>query len=249
VELVYLIATGILAGFVGSLFGLGGGIVIVPVLTLIFKLPVIEAVGTSLVSISAVSSLAAIDFLKSGRVDLELGMIVAATASIGALTGGVLVEFIPSKTIYLAFSIILIVAALNMTRPKRIILIDNQYRSASNKAMGYSLSLLAGGVSGILGVGGGIIQVPVMRTIMKVPMKIATATSSYMIGILVAPAALLYLLRGDVDFFKAGAIIIGAYAGSMLGAAFSYRITSLMLRLIFVGIMIFTAYRMFIKGI
>jgi uncharacterized membrane protein YfcA len=84
---------------------------------------------------------------------------------------------------------------------------------------------------------------------MKVPMKIATATSSYMIGILVAPAALLYLLRGDVDFFKAGAIIIGAYAGSMLGAAFSYRITSLMLRLIFVGIMIFTAYRMFIKGI
>jgi uncharacterized membrane protein YfcA len=249
VELVYLIATGILAGFVGSLFGLGGGIVIVPVLTLLFKLPVIEAVGTSLVSIAAVSSVAAIDFLKSGRVDLELGLIIALAASIGALAGGILAEFIPSKSIYLAFSFILIGAALNMTRPKRIMLIDKQYGSASNKILGYGLSLLAGGVSGILGVGGGIIQVPVMRTIMRVPMKIATATSSYMIGILVAPAALLYLLRGDVDLFKAAAIIIGTYAGSMMGAAFSYRITSLLLRLLFVGIMIFTAYKMLLKGL
>jgi len=249
VDLVYLIITGVLAGFVGSLFGLGGGIIIVPVLTLIFKVPVIEAVGTSLVSIVAVSSVAAIDFLKSDRVDLDLGMTLALAASIGAVAGSILITYIPSKILYLSFSTVLFVAAVNMTRPRRIMLIDKQYGAPSNIGLGYGVSFLSGGVSGILGVGGGIIRVPLMRIIMRMPMKIATATSSYMIGILAAPAALLYLLRGDIDIFKAAPIIIGVYGGSSLGAAFSHRITSLLLRILFVAILIFTAYRMLLRGL
>jgi len=244
-----LIATGLLAGFVGSLFGLGGGIIIVPALTLVFNMPVTIAVGTSLVSIVAVSTVAAIDFLKTGRADLELGIILATATSLGAVTGGLLSGIIPPKIIYLLFSIILLIAALNMTRPRRIMSIDQKYSSASNKALGCGLSLIAGNISGMLGVGGGIVQIPVMRSVMKVPFKIATATSSYMIGITVAPAAIIYMMRGDIDPFRSAAIILGTFAGSRAGAAVSYRITSLLLRLIFVAILIFTAYRMLIEGL
>ena len=247
-ELAYLVLTGLLAGFIGSLFGLGGGIIIVPALTLIFNVPVTIAVGTSLVSIVAVSTVAAIDYLKSGRADLELGITLAAATSLGALTGGLLAEYIPARIIYLFFSIILLVAALNMTRPRRLTLIDQKYSSASNTAVGWGLSLVAGNISGMLGVGGGIVQIPMMRTVMKVPFKIATATSSYMIGITVAPAAAIYMLRGDIDPYKSAAIILGTFAGSRAGAAISYRITSLLLRLLFVIIMIFTAYKMLARG-
>jgi len=247
-ELVFLITTGLLAGFVGSLFGLGGGIIVVPALTLIFNMPVTVAVGTSLVSIVAVSTVAAIDFLKTGRADLELGIILATATSLGAVTGGLLSEFISSTIRYLLFSMVLMVAALNMARRRRIMSIDQKYSSASNKALGCGLSLIAGNVSGILGVGGGIVQIPMMRTVMKVPFKTAAATSSYMIGITVAPAAVIYMLRGDIDPFKSAAIILGAFAGSRMGAAFSYKITSLLLRLLFIGILIFMAYRMFLKG-
>ena len=168
-ELAYLVITGLLAGFVGSLFGLGGGIIIVPALTLIFNVPVNIAVGTSLVSIVAVSTVAAIDFLKSGRADLELGITLAVATSLGAVTGGLLAEHIPARIIYIFFSIILIIAAVNMTRPGRIMLIDRKYDSASHTAVGCGLSLVAGNISGMLGVGGGIIQIPMMRTVMKQP--------------------------------------------------------------------------------
>ncbi len=248
-ELAYLVITGLLAGFVGSLFGLGGGIIIVPALTLIFNVPVNIAVGTSLVSIVAVSTVAAIDFLKSGRADLELGITLAVATSLGAVTGGLLAEHIPARIIYIFFSIILIIAAVNMTRPGRIMLIDRKYDSASHTAVGCGLSLVAGNISGMLGVGGGIIQIPMMRTVMKVPFKIATATSSYMIGITAAPAAAIYMLRGDIDPYKSAAIILGTFAGSRMGAALSYKITPLLLRLLFVAIMIFTAYKMLARGL
>jgi uncharacterized membrane protein YfcA len=248
-EPVYLIITGLCAGFVGALFGLGGGIIIVPALTLIFKTPVTEAVGVSLVSIVAVSTVAAVDFLKSGRADLELGLMLATAASLGALTGGMLSAVIPSKIIYMLFSAVLFIASLNMTRPRRIKLIDKQYDSPSNKAAGYGLSFISGNLSGMLGVGGGIVQVPMMRGIMKVPMKISTATSSFMIGFTAAPAAIMYMFRGDMDLHKSAAIILGTFAGSRFGAAVSYRISSLLLRLLFIVIMIFTAYKMLLMGL
>jgi uncharacterized membrane protein YfcA len=248
-EPVYLVITGLLAGFTGSLFGLGGGIILVPALTLVFGVPVTAAVGTSLVSIVAVSTVAAIDFLKTGRADVELGIVLATATSFGALTGGLLAAWIPANVVYILFSIILVVAAVNMTRPRRIITIGNEFSSASNMGLGFGLSILAGNVSGILGVGGGIIEIPMMRGVMRVPFKIATATSSYMIGITVAPAATIYLMRGDVDPYKSAAIILGTFAGSRLGASVSNRITPVFLRFLFVGLMIFTAYKMLMEGL
>ncbi len=244
-----MLIIGLFAGFAGALFGLGGGIIIVPALTLVLGLPIGEAIGTSLVSIMAVSTFSAADFLKAGRVDLELGLLLAVSASIGALTGGLISGIIPANFLYLMFAIILLISSLYMARPARTILNNQEYRSPSSKRIGFVLSFLTGNVSGMLGAGGGIIYVPMMRILMNVPMKIATATSSYMIGITVTPAAILYLMKEDIDPFKVAAIIAGTFFGSRAGAFISYRITSKFLRILFVCLMLFTAYRMFLRGI
>jgi uncharacterized membrane protein YfcA len=248
-EIGILVFTGFFAGFIGSLFGLGGGIVIVPVLTLIFGMSINEAIGTSLVSIVAVTSVAAVDFLKSGRADMNLGLALSVAASAGAMTGAIMSGVINDQIIYLLFSIILFIAAVNMLRPTRIKHPDHEIEYPRYISIGYGFSFLAGNISGLLGVGGGIIQIPLMRLIMGVPLKIATATSSFMIAITVVPAASLYLIRGDVDPFRACAIIVGTYFGSQTGAFLSNKITVFGLRLLFVILMLFTAYKMLLRGL
>lgn len=247
-ETIWLILTGLLAGLVGSLMGLGGGIILVPALTLIFGLPVGQAVGTSLLGVAAVSTAASIDFLKSGRADLELGITLETITAAGALTGGLLAGIIPAKIVYYLFGAILVYAAVNMIRPRKT---DTEVSDAAypkNFPAGLGLSYLAGNVSGLLGVGGGVIKVPLLNMVMGVPLKIATATSSYMVGITAASGAIIYLERGDVNMHTAAAIIIGIFAGSRLGAKFSYRINTLALRLLFVAVILFTAYKMIMKG-
>jgi len=245
---IYLVATGLLAGLVGSLMGLGGGIIIVPILTLIFGLPVTGAVGISLLGVAAGSTAAAAKFLKSGRADLELGMTLETVTVAGALSGGIMAGVIPNHIIYLLFGTILVYAAINMARPRETDKDNNASNYPYNMTIGMGLSYLAGNVSSLLGVGGGIIKVPVLNLIMGVPLKIATATSSYMVGITAASGAIVYLVRGDVDLEKAAALIIGISAGSRLGVIFSYRINVFALRFLFVAVMLFTAYKMIMKG-
>ncbi len=248
-QLVYLIATGFFAGIVGSLLGLGGGIILVPALTLIFGLPMTEAVGTSLMGVVAVSTAAAIDFLKSGRADLELGLTLETLTALGALTGGLLAAVIPARSLYILFGVVLFYAAFNMIRPRNRLSEGEDSIYPRNKKIGMGLSLAAGNVAGLLGVGGGVMKVPLLNLVMGVPLKIATATSSYMIGITAATAAIIYLVRGDVDLYKAAAIILGIFFGSRLGASFSYRIDAFALRLLFVAVLFYTAYKMMIRGI
>ena len=247
-ELAYLIATGFLAGFVGSLFGLGGGIILVPALTLIFGMPMTEAVGTSLLGVVAVSTAAAIDFLKSGRADLELGLTLETPTALGALSGGLLAAVIATRSLYMLFGIVLLYAAFNMIRPRNRLSESEESIYPRNKGFGLGLSFAAGNVSGLLGVGGGVMKVPLLNLVMGVPLKIATATSSYMIGITAATASIIYLVRGDVDLYKAAVIILGIFFGSRLGASISYRINVLTLRLLFVAILLYTAYRMILRG-
>jgi uncharacterized membrane protein YfcA len=247
-ELAYLIATGFLAGFVGSLFGLGGGIILVPALTLIFGMPMTEAVGTSLMGVVAVSTAAAIDFLKSGRADLELGLTLETLTALGALSGGLLAAVIATRSLYILFGIVLLYAAFNMIRPRNRFSESEERIYPRNKGFGLGLSFAAGNVSGLLGVGGGVMKVPLLNLVMGVPLKIATATSSYMIGITAATASIIYLVRGDVDLYKAAVIILGIFCGSRLGASISYRINVLTLRLLFVAILLYTAYKMILRG-
>lgn len=248
-QIVYLIVSGFLSGAIGALMGLGGGIVLVPILTLIFGLPVTEAVGTSLLGVVAVSTAAAIDYLKSGRADLELGMTLETVTVVGALSGALLSGIIPNQVVYLLFGAVLVYAAYGMARPREINDKSGIEDYPRNIPAGLGLSFLAGNVSSLLGVGGGVIKVPVMNLVMGMPLKIATATSNYMVGITAASGAIIYLLRGDVDLNKASAIIIGIFAGSRLGVYISYRIHVKALRLLFVIVMLFTAYKMIIKGL
>ncbi|MEE8418238.1 MAG: sulfite exporter TauE/SafE family protein [candidate division Zixibacteria bacterium] len=247
-ELVYLIATGFFAGIVGSLLGLGGGIILVPALTLIFGLPMTEAVGTSLMGVVAVSTAAAIDFLKSGRADLELGLTLETLTALGALSGGLLAAVIATRSLYILFGIVLLYAAFNMIRSRNRLIENEKAIYPKNKEIGLGLSFAAGNVSGLLGIGGGVMKVPLLNLVMGVPLKIATATSSYMIGITAATASIIYLVRGDVDFYKAAPIILGIFFGSRLGASFSYRIDAFTLRLLFVAILLYTAYKMISTG-
>ncbi len=247
-ELVYLIATGFFAGIVGSLLGLGGGIILVPALTLIFGLPMTEAVGTSLMGVVAVSTAAAIDFLKSGRADLELGLTLETLTALGALTGGLLAAVIATRSLYILFGIVLLYAAFNMIRPRNRLSESEEIIYPKNKEIGLGLSFAAGNVSGLLGIGGGVMKVPLLNLVMGVPLKIATATSSYMIGITAATASIIYLVRGDVDLYKAAPIILGIFFVSRLGASFSYRIDAFTLRLLFVAILLYTAYKMISTG-
>jgi uncharacterized membrane protein YfcA len=248
VQLAYLIATGFFAGAVGSILGLGGGIIMVPALTLIFGLPIQEAVGTSLLGVVAVSTAAAIDFLKSGRADIELGLRLETMTALGALTGGVLAAVIAPRIIYIFFAIVLFYAAFNMIRRVRTKMQGGPYVVPRRMALGLSLSFVAGNISGLLGVGGGVAKVPIMNLAMTVPLKIATATSSYMIGITASTAAVVYLMRGDVDFYKAAAIIPGIFLGSRLGARLSYRLNTRIIRTFFVIVIVYTAIRMLLRG-
>jgi len=248
-QIILLVVSGFLSGAIGALMGLGGGIILVPILTLIFDLPVSEAVGTSLLGVVAVSTAAAVDYLKTGRAELELGMTLETITVAGALTGGFLSGLIPYQIIYLLFGAVLIYAAYSMARPRKKDTETGAGKYPKNESVGMGLSFLAGNVSSLLGVGGGVIKVPVMNLIMGVPLKIATATSNYMVGITAASGAVIYLLRGDIDLNKASAIIIGIFAGSRLGVFFSYRINILVLRLLFAAVMLFTAFKMIMKGL
>ncbi|MEE9553159.1 MAG: sulfite exporter TauE/SafE family protein [candidate division Zixibacteria bacterium] len=247
-DIIYLVLTGFLAGIVGSLMGLGGGIIMVPVLTLIFSLPVSEAVGTSLLGVVAVSTGAAIGFLKSGRANLPLGLTLETVSAAGALCGGLLAGIIRQEAIYIMFGLILLYASYNMARPRKYDYENGKADFPRRMPIGMGLSFFAGNLSGLLGVGGGVIKVPMLNLIMGVPLKIATATSSYMVGITAGSGALVYLFRGDIDLNKAAAIVVGIFFGSRLGASISYRINALFLRLIFVAVMLFTAYKMIIRG-
>ena len=221
----------------------------VPALTLIFGLPVTEAVGTSLVGVVAVSTAAAIGFLKSGRANLPLGLTLETVTAGGALCGGLLSAVIPNEIVFIFFGVILVYAAYNMARPRKYDYENGMADFPRRLPLGMSLSFVAGNLSGLLGVGGGVIKVPVLNLIMGVPLKIATATSSYMVGITAGSGALIYLFRGDVDLNKAAAIVVGIFAGSRLGALISYKVSAFWIRIIFMAVMLFTAYKMIMKGL
>jgi uncharacterized membrane protein YfcA len=247
-QLVCLIATGFFAGIVGSILGLGGGVIMVPALTLVFGLPIHEAVGTSLLGVVAVSTAAAIDFLKSGRADIELGLRLETMTALGALSGGMLAVVIPARFIYIFFAVVLLYAGFNMLRRVRMKSESGTYTLPRRMVLGLSLSFVAGNISGLLGIGGGVAKVPIMNLVMTVPLKIATATSSYMIGVTASTAAAVYLMRGDVDFYKAAAIIPGIFIGSRLGAHLSYKLNTFVIRIFFVIVIIYTAIKMLSRG-
>jgi len=241
VDVLTILLVSIVAGFVGALFGLGGGVLIIPFLTLVEGVPVPLAVGASIVSVVATSSASAATYVQDHLTNLRLGMFLEIGTVAGAITGAFVSVFLPASALFILFGIILLYATMVMIRARgvdfpanvrpdktsRILALGSQYEDQSlNRVVKYEVTrtpltvfigYFAGIVSGLLGVGGGIINVPTMNLVSKVPFKVASATSNFMIGVTAAASASVYLLRGDVHPLLAAPLIIGVAGGALLG--------------------------------
>ena len=241
VDVLVIFLVSIVAGFVGALFGLGGGVLIIPFLTLVEGVPVPLAVGASIVSVVATSSASAATYVQDHLTNLRLGMFLEIGTVAGAITGAFVSVFLPASALFILFGIILLYATIVMIRARgidfpanvradktsRILALSSQYEDHSlNRIVKYEVTrtpltvfigFFAGIVSGLLGVGGGIINVPTMNLVSKVPVKVASATSNFMIGVTAAASASVYLLRGDVHPLLAAPLIIGVAVGALLG--------------------------------
>ena len=275
-----LAAGGFGAGVFGSLLGLGGGILIVPLLTVGFGVPFREAVGVSLVCVIVTSSAAAGAYLERHAANLRLGMLLEVFTATGALFGGLVAFLLPERVLAGLFAALLAYTAFSMlrrsgtqaaprsplaadgpgaahdagadTRPSAGSLADEVagpgYRPRRLGA-GAGGSLGAGVLSALLGVGGGIVKVPLMHLVMGVPLKVATATSNLMIGVTAAASAIVYLLRGGIDPYVAGPTAVGVFAGALVGSRLAARIHVRLLRLLFVGVLALTAVQMAMRAL
>jgi hypothetical protein len=271
-----LAAGGFGAGVFGSLLGLGGGILIVPLLTVGFGVSFREAVGVSLVCVIVTSSAAAGVYLERHLANLRLGMLLEVFTATGALVGGLVAFALPEQLLAGLFAILLAYTAISMLRrgraaaspppattdelgaadagaqPPASSLADEiagpGYRPV-RLAAGAGGSLGAGVVSALLGVGGGIVKVPLMHLVMGVPLKVATATSNLMIGVTAAASAIVYLLRGGIDPYVAGPTAVGVFVGAMVGSRLASRIHVDLLRLLFVGVLALTAVQMTLRAL
>jgi uncharacterized protein len=240
-DVLVILLVSILAGFVGALFGLGGGVLIIPFLTLVEGVPVPLAVGASIVSVVATSSASAATYVQDHLTNLRLGMFLEIGTVAGAITGAFVAVFLPASALFILFGLILLYATIIMIRARgidfpanvrpdrtsRVLALGSQYEDHSlNQVVKYEVTrtqltvfvgYFAGIVSGLLGVGGGIINVPTMNLLSKVPVKVASATSNFMIGVTAAASASVYLLRGDVHPLLAAPLIVGVAGGALLG--------------------------------
>ncbi len=243
IELLMAVS-GLVAGAFGAMLGLGGGILIVPLLTLGFDVPLSAAVGTSLICVIATSTGAAAINVRAGRADVRLGITLGAGTVVGALTGGVAAGFLPERVVAGLFAALLAYTALTMLQRLRGGESDAPDAPALDPAApdgpdapayrshrlppALGGSFLAGNVSGLLGVGGGIVTVPLVHLVMGAPMKVAVATSNFMLGMTAAAGAYTYLFRGDVDPRVAAPMVVGVALGAALGASLGPRIRTRM---------------------
>ncbi len=285
-----LLLGGVAAGAFGSLLGLGGGLLIVPLLTFGFGLPLREAVGVSLVCVIVTSSASAGVYLQRRQANLRLGMVLELFTGIGAVVGGAIAFLVDERLLSGLFTVILGYTAFTMLRnarrpaapapaasedhatddellhaeldedaePEVDAEPDDDARTVDPDAGTLGLrpaglarmpwaataSIGAGVTSALLGIGGGLVKVPVMHLVLGVPLRIATATSNLMVGITASTSAIVYLLRGGIDAFAAGPTAVGVFIGASLGSRLGHRVQLRYLRLLFVAILLYTAYEM-----
>jgi uncharacterized membrane protein YfcA len=272
VILTFCASTG--AGFLGALLGLGGGIIIVPFLTLAMGVDIHYAIGASIVSVIATSSGAAAVYLRDHITNIRIGMFLEMATTTGALTGAFVAGIIGGPWLFLLFAVILGYSAVSMMRrPTRTTgnvkvphdrLADSlnmsgsyydvalgrtvEYR-ASGGFLGLILMYIAGMVSGLLGIGSGVLKVPAMDIAMYLPMKVSTATSNFMIGVTAAASAGVYFSRGDLNPFIAAPVAVGVLAGATLGTRFMVKTKSTVLRRIFVVVLLLVSVQMLTHGL
>jgi uncharacterized membrane protein YfcA len=257
------------AGLVGALTGLGGGIILVPLLTLAFGVNVRYAAGASLVSVIATSSGAAASYVRDGFANLRLGMLLEIATTLGAVVGAVLASHMSTRAIELIFGALLLYSAFRSvttdadTRPPETadplatrLRLDGtlpgpegpQPYTVHRVPLGFGLMGVAGVLSGLLGVGSGAVKVLAMDQAMRLPLKVSTTTSNFMIGVTAAASAGVYLRRGYIDPALAFPVVLGVLAGALIGARLLPRVQVSILRKVFGIAIAALAVEMILKG-
>ncbi len=269
--LTLLVALGaVLAGLLGALTGLGGGIVIVPMLTLVFHVDIRYAIGASLVSVIATSSGAAAAYVREGYTNVRVGMLLEVATVSGALVGATIAGLVSTSVISIIFGLVLLLSAYRSVFPPeeqvthgrshplavRMRLNDSypshgvmEEYAVQNVPTGFSLMIGAGIISGLLGIGSGVVKVLAMDQAMKLPFKVLTTTSNFMIGVTAAGSAGIYLHRGYIDPTLALPVMLGVLAGALAGARVLTRAPTERLRLVFNVVLVVMALQMLYKGI
>jgi uncharacterized protein len=275
-EDIYLIFTGILAGFIGSLSGLGGGVIVIPALTLFFGIPIEYAAGASLLAAIATSSGAASAYIKDRLTNVKIGMSLEISTTIGAILGSVLATVIYSKNLhglmFIIFGVILLFSIIPTTtnlyskthvklspdNTSKIFQLEGSYFDPSLQKriryagvrwwLGELIMLAAGVISGLLGIGSGALKVIGMDWAMRLPFKISTATSNFMIGVTAVAGAGMYLTAGYIKPMIVAPTVIGVLLGSFLGTKILLRINNRILRLFFILIIFLLAIEMILRG-
>lgn len=271
VELTALIGVGsLLAGFLGALTGLGGGVVIVPLLTIIFHVDLKYAIGAALVSVIATSSGAAAAYVREGYSNVRVGMFLEIATTIGAISGAGLALYLKASVIAVIFGLVLIYSAYTSVRqqphdieeqqPDRIatwLRMDSTYPTPQGLVsyhvrgvpFGFVLMYIAGVLSGLLGIGSGAVKVLAMDKFMKLPFKVSTTTSNFMIGVTAAASAGIYLSRGYIDPMLAMPVMLGVLIGSLAGARVLSGANVKILRIVFSVVIGALAVEMIYSGL
>ena len=250
---IFLVALG--AGAFGSMLGLGGGIILVPALTLLFNVPIKQAVGASLVGVVATSCAGVQGYLRAGLVDWQIAVRLLIPTVLGAIVGGLLVGIIPPKMVAGLFILLVLYVLGQMLWAGRHATpaetaSDTCYATWGNarqKGLAAALSAMGGVISALLGVGGGLIQVPVLHTLLHAPLRCAIGTSSFLIGTTASTSALLYFVQGKLQPDIVVPAALGVLIGAKLGVRLAHRTPAGVLRGIFMMVMIYTIIRIYIK--
>jgi len=261
----------LLSGLLGALLGLGGGVILVPLLVLLLHLPMHTASAASILAVVATSTASTSNYVREGLTNLRLGVFLELSTTLGAISGALMTIAMGEPLLRVVLGLILIYAAIMMLRrrgewkPKvsdglasRLKLDGCYYDEAEGVEVAYGvdktpvvfiLSYLAGVISGLLGIGGGGIKVPAMNLLGGVPMKAAIATSSFMIGITAAAAAIIYMRYGYCNSIIASSVILGALIGASLGSRITPRVRGGSLKILFSILLMMVGLRMILSGV
>jgi len=259
-----------IAGLLGSLTGLGGGVVIIPMLTLLFQVDIRYAIGASLISVIATSSGSAAAYVKEGISNIRIGMFLEIATTIGAVAGAFVAVYAPTQWIAILFGLILILSAGLSLQKKQtptvteagkmatLLKLNGSYPAMDGREINYTVAnvpggflmmMVAGVISGLLGIGSGALKVVAMDNIMKLPFKVSTTTSNFMIGVTAAASAGVYLQRGYIDPGLSMPVVIGVLLGAFVGSKVLVKSQTRSLRILFAIVITFLAIQMIYNGI
>lgn len=267
---IIVLAGAFLAGLVGSLTGLGGGVVIIPLLTLGLDVDIHYAIGASIISVIATSSGSAAAYVKEGITNIRIGMFLEVATTVSAIIGAIVTVFIDPSYIAVIFGLILLFSALMMIKKK----VDRSDNDTSGKLSiffklngtypteqgikkyavhnvlgGFSMMFIAGIVSGLLGIGSGALKVIAMDNIMRIPFKVSTTTSNFMMGVTAAASAIVYLHRGQIDPGIAMPVTIGVLVGATVGSKILVKTKTDKLKVVFAIVVTVLALQMIYNGL